>query len=281
MGRGLFMSVIGGAAGALVWSVVAFYTGWSFGILAVLLGALTGAGMVWGVRRQGTVGTGVAAAVIALVCIIGAKFVVGQALAGDYVQRAAMVTEADAIDHYAGEVYDAYSATGRYMGAPDGSGWPPEVMKEARRLWSETPEDERKEYLAAVSRDALREAKSHQFASGLMLFAMSFGWMDIVFLGLAVATAYRTGRHNSDEVHEVQTQATPNADGLVGGPLSRGAPAGGGGGQTVSKAATKPAPGKKKVELDDDDRRGAGIFARLAEIEERETSKATETKKAA
>ncbi len=280
MGRGLFMAVLGGFAGALGWCAVAYCTGYALGFFAIALGAVVGAAMLLGVNRQGSVGTGMVAAVAAIVSIVGAKAIVGQALASRQVERSGNVSEQVAIDHYAGEVYNAFAATGRYMGAPDGSGWPAEVMREARRLWSETPGSERAEYMQAVSHDLLREAQANQFGTGWTMFLRSFRWLDLLYIGVAVAGAYRTGCHNSESAREAAQQRPANAEGLVGGPLSRGAPAGGGAGTARAPSGDRKA-GKGKVQLDEDDRRGAGIFARLAEIEEREQKDAPDQKKAA
>jgi phosphate/sulfate permease len=283
MGRGLAMAVLGGVVGAAVWGAVAYWTGWSIGLLAVLVGALVGLGMQWGIRQKGSIGTGMACAAIALVSIVCAKLVVAQALAQDLVQEAANVSEADAIDQYASEVYDAYEATGRYMGESNSSGWPSEVYAEAERLWEETPEHEREEYMAALSRDSVRDAEEGKIAASLMLFVFSFGPVNLIILAVGVVTAYRVGRNNNDPREEVAVKPDASNGGLVGGPLSRSGPTAGGAGTVAATTTTTPTPraAKGKPELDDDDRRGAGIFARLADIEKRENEKAADRREAA
>lgn len=284
MGRGLGLAVLGGVVGALVWGAVAYFTGWSIGIIALLVGTLVGVGMQLGIKGRGTVGTGIAAAAIALASIIAAKFVVAQAVAGDWVEKASQVSEEDAIDQYASEVYDAFEATGQYMSDPEDAGlWPPEVMAEAERLWEETPQNERDEYMAAISRDAVRDAEEGRFGAGLLLFVVSFGPINLVLLGLSVATAYRTGCHTNEVSDQVTYAPKPDADGLVGGPLSRSGPTSGGATPMpqAQRPQAKPQKPTKPAELDEDDRRGAGIFARLAAIEEGEKKKVEERRNAA
>ncbi|MFO0830495.1 MAG: hypothetical protein U0637_01505 [Phycisphaerales bacterium] len=282
MTRGLALATLCGVVGALLWAAVAYLTGWSLGALAVLLGALVGAGMYLGASRRGTVTTGMAAAAVALLCVLAARFFIAQGLASDAVTRAAHVTEQDALDHYAAEVYRAYAATSRFMSEPAADEtWPPEVLAEAERLWKQTPAPEREEYMAAVGRDAVREAEAARFSTGFRLFAHSFGPINLILIGLTVVTAYRTGAHNSHAKDEVSLAPAKNADGLVGGPLARGAPASGGGTKpsTVTPPANrKPAP---KLEPDDEDLRSAGIFSRLNAIAEREDKKEADRKKAA
>ncbi|HEX2838854.1 MAG TPA: hypothetical protein VHN77_12100 [Phycisphaerales bacterium] len=284
MGRGLGLAVLGGVVGALIWGAIAYFTGWSIGIIALIVGTLVGVGMQVGIKGRGTVGTGLAAAAIALASIIAAKFVVAQAVAGDWVEKASQVSEEDAIDQYASEVYDAFEATGQYMSDPEDAGlWPPEVMAEAERLWEETPQHERDEYMAAISRDAARDAEEGRFGAGLLLFVVSFGPINLIILGVAIATAYRTGR-NSNEVSD-QVTYTPQADanGLVGGPLSRSGPTSGNSQAAphMQRPQAKPQKPAKPADPDEEDSHGAGIFARLAAIEEGEKKKAEERRNAA
>lgn len=284
MGRGLGLAVLGGVVGALIWGAIAYFTGWSIGLIALLVGTLVGLGMQLGIKGRGTVGTGLAAAAVALASIVAAKFVVAQAVAGDWVEKASQVSEDDAIDQYASEVYDAFEATGQYMSEPADAGlWPPEVMTEAHRLWDETPQNERDEYMAAISRDAARDAEEGRFGAGLLLFVVSFGPINLIILCVAIAAAYRTGRNSNEASDQVTYTPQADANGLTGGPLSRSGPTSGGV-QTAPQAQRPQATPKKPTkpsDLDDEDCHSAGIFARLAAIEKGENKKADERRNAA
>ncbi len=271
--RGAGFAVLGGVIGALIWGAVAYTTGWSFGFVAIGVGALVGFGMILGSKARGTVGSGLGAAMIALGCIVGAKFVVAELEAGDWMREAGKVSDLDAIDQYASEVYDYFAASGQHMSAAGPEGWPPEVYSEAKRLWTETPLVERDEYMLAMGRDARRHAEESRFQVGVAAFVAGFGPVNLVIIGLAAATAYKTGRWNKEEqAFASQSQAarppmhsgSGATGGITAGPLSRAQPAGG-----VAPAAAAPAKPKKKGKKgdDDEDHHSAGIFARLGHDE--------------
>jgi hypothetical protein len=69
--KGIFAGIIAGIAGALVWAIVAYFTGFEIGWLAWGVGALVGAAVAWG--SEGTQTTGVVAVIITVIAIIAGK----------------------------------------------------------------------------------------------------------------------------------------------------------------------------------------------------------------
>ena len=272
LARGVAFAVVGGLIGALAWGVIAYVTGWSFGIVAIVVGLLAGCGMGFGMKGRGSVGTGIASAIIALVCIVGAKFAVAVLESRDWAEEVRDVTEEDAVDAYASEVYDYYATTGQPMTLTDDE-WPPEVLAEAQRLWGETPAHEREEYLAAMVKDADQLAEEGRLGASWVLFALAFGWINLGIMGIAVITAYKAGRRNPSEEAEA-ILATPDApvqrasdgsdNGITGGPLSRPHH----GGAAAAPPASKPSKKKKKGEEEYEDPHATGIFTRLGREEQ-------------
>lgn len=79
---GLLGSLLGALIGAAVWAVVAIVTEYQLGIIAWGLGALAGYGMARG-HREGRVGAGLAAALVAVLGILAARVVMVSYMARD------------------------------------------------------------------------------------------------------------------------------------------------------------------------------------------------------
>lgn len=226
---GCVLCVVGAAIGGAVWFIVAMQTGYEVGYIAWGLGGLAGLGMAFGSRRSGFM-PGVISTGVAVLAIIGAKIlifatvvfgVVVEEMKSELVDELAMETLlkegiSDDIEAQRDRIWAEAEARVESMSAE-------EMQAEYQRLQSgpafaayeDEPEapaeaggeglaagetaddelndeeyDEGEEEYAYAPEPTAQEA-AHALATGF--FALMFGWIDILFLGLAIVTAYKVG----------------------------------------------------------------------------------------
>src|SRR5262249_25540608 len=100
LGKGLLLSAIGAAAGAVVWIVLMKITGMSLWLLAPIVGGAAGYGMMRGTQMRGGFVAGVGAALMTVVAIAGARFYI----VSEEVQAKTAVTEEDAVAQLTQEI---------------------------------------------------------------------------------------------------------------------------------------------------------------------------------
>lgn len=196
-------SAIGGVIGAFVWWAIATYANLEIGWIAWGIGALTGFGAAKGAGGEASALTGGLAVVVALLSIVGAKYAVATLGIAEAMETPMAPIEGElAISYVADDVVLEFEEEGRSVEWPEGAGY---VMPSAEEHY---PADvwalavERWEALGAEGRDArirdwtrTREEGRQAFAAALrdQWFRDSFALMDILFLGLAVVTAFKIG----------------------------------------------------------------------------------------
>jgi len=203
-------ALIGGAIGAVIWGAVVWYTGYEVGWIAWGVGILAGIGAKLGADEP-EVGTGVMAAVVAVVSICAAKYaVVSIGVDGmlDEVDMSQM-TDEFTLSFLADDVIAQWEAEGREFD------WPPEATS-ARESERDYPPEawalavERWNGLEAAGKQAEKEAIFADWRAGAEVMAAefktagfkeSFAGMDIVFALLAIVTAFKIGAGTA-AVHE-------------------------------------------------------------------------------
>jgi hypothetical protein len=203
---GVIGGVIGGAIGAAIWVAVVYFTNYEIGWIAWGVGITTGLGVAAACKDGGMV-TGVLAAIIALVALLAGKYIVVQLfvdegfgdVASEYAQN---ITEVNLIAAIADDVAIEYEEAGRELEWPPGSSWetaeyerdyPADLWADAKGRWEYMLPSEQDEYRTAHIEYV--EGNVEQFRDTVVKegFKESFGVLDIVFFGLAIASAFKLG----------------------------------------------------------------------------------------
>lgn len=211
---GLIGGVIAGVIGALAWAGISYGTGYEIGWIAWIIGGMVGLGVAVGDRRESGTPAGILAAVIAIISILGGKY-----LAVDWIiakgfdadQRLQMGQDAANDDEFvlsfvADEVAMDWTEAGRAVNWPDGvdpnyaalqTDYPTDVWAEAQRRWAGLSHSEQQAYRADARDTTLAGADllTTEFRGELARegFIQSFGLFDVLFFGLAIVTAFKVG----------------------------------------------------------------------------------------
>ncbi len=202
MVNGVVGSLVGGAIGALVWTGVSYATDYEIGWIAWGIGALAGAGMSLGLKGFGDTAAGVIAALIALGSVFGGKYgAVHFAVEKSIDEFEESPIEAhDLHVRLADEVVYEWEAEGREIQWPAGmtldeahepQDYPEGVWEQAlARFEALSPADRKRmeQEIAEQRSDMLRSMQSGFATAG---FQESLGPYDLLWAGLAVATAFR------------------------------------------------------------------------------------------
>lgn len=206
------LSLASAACAALIWAAIVVGTDKEFGIIAWAVGALCGAAAAVGARDKATYLTGI----IAVTCALGAIFV-GKATAIhvmlDRIEMPEQTLEQlqeerttdDALQFDAAykttEISDAMGMAGEW---PEGKNLenaetmadlPDRVRRISNESWAKVSKEDRERRRQEVRQeiaDAYREIealKNDEFGA----LMKSLGLLDILFVGLAIASAYRLG----------------------------------------------------------------------------------------
>jgi hypothetical protein len=203
--------IAGGLAGALIWVLVGYFTGYEVGYIAWGIGLLAGAGLRYFASKseiEESTAQGIAAAVIAIACILLGKFGVAYLAVSNAKQEVeaelerSPITDVDMVRRYAHEIANAREADGKSTHRPDAKAimdddpkndFPTGVWEEAERKWKNVPAAERE---AAIQREKeeLRESTIAIFVPDVAsVFTESFAFWDLLWAFLAVGTAYKIG----------------------------------------------------------------------------------------
>ncbi len=202
---GLIGAVIGGAIGGAIWAAVVKFTGFEIGWLAWGIGALVGVGFRVGARELANPGTGVLAAAVALLAVLGGKYAVAhlytQEFMADFNLAESLESDEFVISYIADAVVEEWQSSGRPVAWPDGvdpdfaaeeADYPPAVWTDAVQRWNAMSPDEQQQYrddLLAMYGDMT----GMETAVSLDVFIASFGLFDLLWVFLAVATAFSMG----------------------------------------------------------------------------------------
>lgn len=202
--------VAGGLAGALVWVLVGYFTGYEVGYIAWGVGFLAGAGLryfAWKSDIEESVAQGIAAAIIAIGCILVGKLGVAYLLVEKEKQDIAAEFDNASFDDdtmiaaEAHQIVAARNREGRPVPRPkldillDGdpkNDFPKDIWDEAARKWRQMSDAER---AAAIEKEkeATRQQAEARVPDAMSVFKGSFAPWDLLWAFLAVGTAYKIG----------------------------------------------------------------------------------------
>jgi hypothetical protein len=215
---------IAGTIGALVWAGIALFTGYELGWIAWGIGGLVGFGVLVGSAGEKSSASGVVAVVLAVLTLLGAKYVTVQMLLGDDTQ----ITEAFVsglqddelvVSYLADDVAAQFADEGRPVNWPAGVDpsqattrveYPPDVWAVAQERWNGMSQTEREQFrteladmVSANVTEAMDVIRGELTQVGFM---GSFGPLDLIFFGLAVVTAYKVAAGSAPGQQEEQTE---------------------------------------------------------------------------
>ena len=220
-GRWLVGGIIGGLIGAIAWVAIGYFANAEVGIVAWGIGLLVGGGVRLGAAtddQDPSVGQGVLAAVLALVTILGAKYVVVEMLVDNTmgeissIQVDRDISDEDMILTNAYDILDEREEAGRkskwpagktYENAESEADFPKDVWREASQKWNSLSSKEKREAIStrkeAVAQFAelLNDGLADEMKSSA--FKDSFTFFDLLWFGLALYTAFNVGVGAEDD----------------------------------------------------------------------------------
>lgn len=144
-------AVLAGVVGAVVWAAVVYFSGYELGLIAWAIGGLVGFAALSATGRSGTTTTGVIAAAVAALSVVGGKWMVASIVTNDVLRSDAMV-----IAMIADVIIEEHREQGEEIIKPNArfaetikEEYPPLIWSMAESRWQNISESER-----AVLRDA-------------------------------------------------------------------------------------------------------------------------------
>lgn len=216
MTRALFGATLGGLVGAALWTAVAFLFHYEIGWIAWGVGVAAGFGAAkFGERLDWS--TGAAAAGIAVLSIALGKFAAVHLVVNDAIAELASgeqgVSEEFAVSYVADEVVLAYQQEGRELNWPGGvepsnpstqAEYPRDVWGDAVSAWSELTPEEQADFKSEISSGMQANAATIREYAVQAGFRESFGALDVLFVFLAIGSAYKLGSGAQSQAKEQQ-----------------------------------------------------------------------------
>ena len=209
---GLIGGAIAGVIGAAVWAGISYGTGYEIGWIAWGIGAVVGFGVAAGCKGGGAI-PGILAVVLAVVSILGGRYAAIQLMISKELGDDSQIIESEVsalddpvllISYIADEVAYEFVEAGKEVKWPPGVDpgtateqweYPQDVWAEAQRRWQAMSEEDREAFRAAIEQDIRQNmpASMTQIRGQIAKegFVQSFDWMDILFFGLAIVTAFK------------------------------------------------------------------------------------------
>ena len=207
----LISGLVAGVIGACVWAAIVYYSGFEIGWIAWGMGVLVGVAVAAGAKGDLGASTGIGAACIAAASVLGGKYAVTQLMVNDYwngegaadIGEMSMVDEEYLVSEIADQLIEQREAAGETVEWPDydeddedltlRETYPQEIWDDAQARWDNADDNYRaqhREYVEAKVETMMAELKSIVVEQG---FLQSFTLWDLLWLGLAVASAWRIG----------------------------------------------------------------------------------------
>ncbi len=192
--------LIGAAIGGGAWGLIAYYTGYEFSIISILLGIAAGGGMMLGAREHAGMTTAVISAAIALSSILMSRYVVVSYIIDEVItqQGAATANEHDAVVHLADQIVFRKDSQRIDLVWPQDStvetayyeeDYPTGIWQEAQTQWDAMDATDRQITLDRAQDDldiSIAEFKEWGF------FA-TIGIRGFLFIGIGVVAAFVAG----------------------------------------------------------------------------------------
>lgn len=200
--------VIGGMIGIALWGAIVHLTGYEIGIIAWALGVLVGVAIAAAAGPERGTGAAVFAGFFAFVTILGGKGVVAWVQSQQMMAEGGIAADADISEEFlvscvADEIVLEYEWEGWSLDYPEGADadfpdsegdYPAEVWAEAETRWLEMSPTEQAELRSMMEFGA---DAAYYFAF-VLVFLFSFGFIDLLWIGLAVSSAYRIVKNPPD-----------------------------------------------------------------------------------
>lgn len=219
MHRALLGATLGGLLGAALWTAVAFLFHYEIGWIAWGVGVASGFGAAkFGERLDWA--TGAAAAGIAVLSIALGKYATVHLVVDDALAQITAgeqgISDEFAISYVADEVVAAWHQEDRELDWPGGvepsnpstqAEYPADVWSEAVAAWSGLSAQEQSDFKREISGGMQQNAaaiREHAVQAG---FRESFGALDLLFVFLAVGSAYKLGSGAQAQAQPQEPQA--------------------------------------------------------------------------
>jgi hypothetical protein len=202
--------IAGGLVGALIWVLVGYFTGYEVGYIAWGVGLFAGVGLRYFAAKaeiDESAAQGVAAAVIALACVLVGKFGVAFLVVENAKQEVAAemaktpVSDEQMISKHANDIVIEREKGGNPVKEPSDevlfdddikNDFPKDVWAEADRWWRETPAADRQAAIQKATADR-NEFFNAMVPDAMSVFKDSFAFWDLLWVFFAVGTAYKIG----------------------------------------------------------------------------------------
>jgi phosphate/sulfate permease len=203
----LLAASIAGLVGAAIWAGISYATNYEIGYIAWAIGGMVGVAVryVAGEDQEGA-GPGLTAAIVAILAVLGGKFVATSLLVSSLTSGFNVsLTDDDMMMGYASELARERLDRGQHVAFENGKSWekaesladfPADIRQQATAKWQAMPAEQRQK------EKALHEAALQAMVSDVQsqlrssAFADSFSLFDGLWFFLAAGTAYRLGAGN-------------------------------------------------------------------------------------
>ena len=207
-------AVVGGAAGAAIWAAVGYYTGYEIGWVAWGVGVLAGLGAAVGSNLLGSgpdTGTGILAAVVALVAVLCGKLAVVEMhyLNDADLTLASEFTDEVLMSYVADQVAEQWEDDGIDIDWPElpedqwfrwrQEDYPADLWATAVQWWDETPADHQAKVRQGYRREHEQNLDQFDAFYAEIQNEGMFSGFDFIWMILAVASAFGIGRGGADE----------------------------------------------------------------------------------
>ncbi|MEM7476684.1 MAG: hypothetical protein AAF483_16985 [Planctomycetota bacterium] len=208
--------IVGGLIGGFIWVLIGYYANAEVGYVAWGIGLLVGICVQIAANtneRDDGAFQAIGAAVIALLAVIGAKYVVFLLVVGqvksemdNFTSDIDFNSDETNIMMIADDLIEERVAAGKPVAWPPGmsieeadeqADYPPRIWKEASKQWNDLSPEEQESEKAA--RKLAFEMIMQGFFDDNVTFAQTFSPFDALWIILAVATAFRIGGGDSDD----------------------------------------------------------------------------------
>lgn len=207
----LISGLVAGVVGAAVWAGIVYFTGYEIGFIAWGMGVLVGFAVAAGAQGKGSAGTGIGAACIAAASVLGGKYAVTHLMVSDYFTgegaeefaEMAVVDEEFLVSEIADQLIEQREEAGETIEWPEydeydpdvtlTETYPAEIWADAQARWDNADDAYREQHRAFTQAKVdtmMQDLKSIVVEQG---FLDSFTLWDLLWLGLAVASAWRIG----------------------------------------------------------------------------------------
>ncbi|HLP85179.1 MAG TPA: hypothetical protein VK157_12595 [Phycisphaerales bacterium] len=206
MFKGVIGAVIGGLIGAAVWAAVTYFTGYELGFVAWIVGGIVGLGMGVLAKDDANTATGVIAALVAVGAVALGKFgaihFIIEKETAKMLASEGPVTMEDAKIIMADQLVEEYERAGKTLTWAEGmsmqdattvADYPADLQKDLEVRWAAAPAETQEQYRQTYEHNRTEGIAAFKSEIRDSAFKESFGLFDILWLVLAVGTAFKLG----------------------------------------------------------------------------------------